>query len=86
MTQNRYAQAFDFWNKAMDGQKTRKTAVTRKAPLKVQTELSDEVRVLDSELGEIDELAIDENFTAGGDPYNTTGKHVIIKLEKGADE
>ena len=46
MTQNRYAQAFDSWNKAMDGQKTRKTAVTRKAPLKVQTELWDEVRVL----------------------------------------
>ncbi len=70
----------------MDEQKTRKTADLRKTPLKVQTDLRDKVRVLDSELGEIDELAIDENFTAGGDPYNTTGRHVIIKLNDGSDE
>ena len=70
----------------MDGQKTRKTAVPRKAPVKVQAELWPDVQVLDSELGDNAELAIDENFTAGGDPYNTTGKHVIIKMEKDVDE
>ncbi len=70
----------------MDEQKTRKTADLRKTPLKVQTDLWDKVRVLDSELGEIDELAIDDNFTVGGDPYNTTGKHVIIKLNDDSDD
>ena len=70
----------------MDGQKTRKPEVARKAPMKVQSELWDNVRVLDSELGEIDKLAIDESFTAGGDPYNRTGKHVIVKLDENAEE
>jgi hypothetical protein len=70
----------------MDGQKTRKSEAARKAPLKVQNELWDSVRVLGSELGEIDELAIDESFTAGGDPYNSTGKHVIVKLDENAEE
>ena len=70
----------------MDGQKTRKSEVARKAPVKVQAELWPDVQVLDSELGDNAKLAIDENFTAGGDPYNTTGKHVIIKMEKDVDE
>jgi len=70
----------------MDEQKTRKTADLRKTPLKVQTDLRDKVRVLDSELGEIDELAIDENFTAGGDPYNSTGQQVILELTKDDSE
>ena len=70
----------------MDAQKTRKPEVARKAPMKVQSELWDNVRVLDSKLGEIAELAIDESFTAGGDPYNRTGKHVIVKLDENAEE
>ena len=45
----------------MDGQKTRKSDVARKAPVKVQTELWPDVQVLDSELGDIAELGIDEN-------------------------
>jgi hypothetical protein len=56
----------------MDGQKTRKTEVARKAPIRVQSGLWDNVRVLDSKLGEIDELAVDEDFDLGGDPYRTT--------------
>ncbi len=70
----------------MDGRKTQKSEVARKAPVKAQTELWPNVQVVGSELGDIDELAIDENFTAGGDPYNTTGKHVIIKMETDVDE
>ena len=57
----------------MDAQKTRKPEVARKAPMKVQSELWDNVRVLDSKLGEIDELAIDESFTAGGQPGKLVG-------------
>jgi hypothetical protein len=70
----------------MDGQKTRKTEVARKAPIKVQSGLWDNVRVLDSKLGEIDELAIDEDFDLGGDPYNSTGQHVILELKKDDSE
>ena len=70
----------------MDGQKTRKPESARKAPLKLQTELWNNVRVLDSELGEIGELAIDEDYDWGGDPYNSTGQHVILELAKDAAE
>lgn len=65
----------------MDGPKTRKTEAVRKAPIRGQTGLWDNVRVLDSKLGEIDELAIDEDFDWGGDPYNSTGQHVILELQ-----
>ena len=70
----------------MDGQKTRKTEVARKAPIRAQSRLWDSVRVLDSRLGEIDELAIDEDFDLGGDPYNSTGQHVILELQKDDSE
>lgn len=70
----------------MDGQKTRKTEVARKAPVRVQAGLWDNVRVLDSKLGEIDELTIDEDYDLGGDPYNSTGQHVILELSKDAAE
>jgi hypothetical protein len=66
----------------MDGQKTRKSEVARKAPVKVQTELWPNVRVLDTKLGDIAELAIDEDFDWGGDPYNSTGQHVILEMKK----
>ncbi len=70
----------------MDEQKTQKTAELRKTPLKFQTDLWDKVHVFDAEPGENEELTIDESFTPGGDPYNTTGKHVIIKLNEGSDD
>jgi hypothetical protein len=82
MTQNKDAQRFEYWDKTMDEQKTRKTDVARKAPVRVQTELWPNVRVLGSKLGEIDGLAIDENFDLEGDPYNSTGQHVILELKK----
>ena len=66
----------------MDGPKTRKAEETRKAPLKLQTDLWNNVRVLDSELGEIGELTVDEDFDSGSDPYNSTGQHVILELTK----
>ena len=70
----------------MDEQKTQKTAELRKTPLKFQTDLWDKVHVVDAKPGEIEELTIDESFTPGGDPYNTTGRHVIVKLDKDTDE
>ena len=37
------------------------------------------IRVLRANFAEEPELAIDEGFDLGGDPYNSTGRHVIIK-------
>jgi hypothetical protein len=70
----------------MDGQKTRKTAEVRKTPLKIQTDLWKKVRVLDSEVSDADELAIDDDFECGGDPYNSTGQHVILELTQDDSE
>lgn len=38
-----------------------------------------ELRVLNSDVENNDELTIDEEFDLGADPYNSTGRHVIIK-------
>lgn len=37
------------------------------------------VRILKADLVGEDELSLDEGFDLGGDPYNSTGRHVIIK-------
>ena len=39
----------------------------------------DDVRVIKSNLHEAVELSISEDDDKGGDPYNSTGQHVIIK-------
>ena len=70
----------------MNEQKTQKMAELRKTPLKFQTDLWDKAHVVDAEPSEIEELTIDESFTPDGDPYNTTGKHVVIKLNEGSDD
>ena len=67
----------------MNTQKTRQAEVARKAPVQVDTDLSN-VQVRHSELEEVNELAVDEDFSTGGDPYNSTGKHVIIKSQEDA--
>ncbi len=66
----------------MEGPKTRKAPVESEAPAKLQTDLWNNVRVLDSELGDIQELAIDDDFDGDTDPYNSTGSHVILEIKK----
>ncbi len=39
----------------------------------------EDVRVLNTSLVEAAELSISEDCDPGGDPYNSTGQHVIIK-------
>ena len=39
----------------------------------------DEVRVIRSRLREIATLTISEDSDRGGDPYNSTGQHVVIR-------
>lgn len=70
----------------MDTPKTRPGASAHKSPLQVDTDLRDHVQILHSELSEIDELSIDEDFDMGGDPYNSTGSHVILQQQKKIEE
>jgi len=39
----------------------------------------DNVRVLQLDVIEANDLAIADDLNAGGDPYNSTGQHVIIE-------
>lgn len=70
----------------MNVQKSRKAAVARKAPVQVETDLRKNAQVIDSDVNTADELAVDNDFDSGGDPYNTTGSHVILQLKLDADE
>lgn len=42
----------------------------------------DDVRVIGSNLTEADELSISDDLDAGGDPYNSTGQHVVLKIKQ----
>lgn len=75
-----------YWYKTMEGTKARKAPVEDQEPAKLQTELWKKVRVLDSELGDIDELSINDEFDGDTDPYNSTGSHVILEMKKYADD
>ena len=46
----------------------------------------EDVHVLQSELVDVNELAIADEVDTGGDPYNSTGKHVVIKSQLEIDE
>ena len=65
----------------MNTQKTPQAEVARKAPVQGDTDRGD-VQLRHSELKEVNELAVDEDISTGGDPYNSTGKHVIIKSQE----
>ncbi len=51
------------------------------APVRVDTDLHD-VQVLRSSIKDVDGLAIADDFDIGGDPYNSTGQHCIVKSDK----
>jgi len=70
----------------MNTLKTRSMDTTHRSPVKVETDLRNNVQVLHSALNESDELTIDEDFDMGGDPYNSTGQHAVIKPKNDTDE
>ena len=55
--------------------------VVSKESVRIETDSTD-VRVLRSRLVEENALSIADDYDNGGDPYNSTGQHVIVKLEK----
>ena len=44
------------------------------------------VRVLQLDLVEADKLAIADELNTGGDPYNSTGQHVIIEANTNLED
>jgi hypothetical protein len=44
------------------------------------------VRVLQLNLVEAENLAIADDMNTGGDPYNSTGQHVIIKAKTNLED
>jgi hypothetical protein len=71
--------------KTMNSHNTKAEPVASKESTGVETDHKD-VRVLRSRIVEADELSIADDFDNGGDPYNSTGQHVIIKPKKIPDE
>ena len=47
-------------------------------PVRIETDHKD-MRVLKLEFVDADELSIVDDYDTGGDPYNTTGQHLVIK-------
>jgi len=52
--------------------------VVSNEPVRVETDHKD-MRVLKSELVDANELSIEDDYNTGGDPYNTTGQHLVVK-------
>ena len=62
----------------MNSHNTKTESAGGKEPVRTETD-QDEPRVLKTTLVDLSELTIVENYDIGGDPYNSTGQHVIIK-------
>ena len=69
----------------MNSHNTKLATAVRKAPVKIDTDLHD-VQVLRSSIKDVDGLAIADDFDTGGDPYNCTGQHCIIKSDKNSQK
>ena len=41
-----------------------------------------EIDVVNAKIQKSESLSLDENYSVGGDPYNSTGRHAIIKPKK----
>jgi hypothetical protein len=69
----------------MNSHNAKLATAVRKAPIKVDTDLHD-VQVLRSSIKDVESLAIADDIDNGGDPYNCTGQHCIIKSDKKHEE
>ena len=69
----------------MSSHKTRQEARVVKAPVEIDTSLNEYAQVVQSQLKAKHELAIADDLNMGGDPYNSTGSHCIIKPQRDDD-
>ena len=64
----------------MSSHNTKTEAVVKEEIVRVKGD-RDELRVLKSTLIDSSELSVSEDDEQGGDPYNSTGRHVVIKAK-----
>ncbi len=69
----------------MNSHNTKDKLVAEKRTIAVKSE-RDDVRIINSDLAEADELSISTDYDTGGDPYNSTGTHVIITQQQSRDD
>lgn len=62
----------------MNSHNTKSEKVVTKEALEIEAR-DGSVRVLQLDLIEANDLAIADDINPGGDPYNSTGQHVIIE-------
>jgi hypothetical protein len=65
----------------MNSHNAKLATAASEAPVQVNTDLHD-VQVLRSSIKDDEGLTIADDFDIGGDPYNSTGAHCIIKSDK----
>ncbi|NIO42879.1 MAG: hypothetical protein GTO41_23625 [Burkholderiales bacterium] len=69
----------------MNSHKTKEEKVGKNEPICIETDHKD-VRILRSRIQPTPELSIQDDDDIGGDPYNSTGQHVIIELKNQPEE
>ncbi|MDH3612420.1 MAG: hypothetical protein OEU90_15615 [Gammaproteobacteria bacterium] len=69
----------------MNSHKTKTGTVVITESVRIETDQK-EPRVLRSKLVDANELSLADDFDIGGDPYNSTGQHVIVKPKTDIEE
>ncbi len=64
----------------MNSHNTRATATYHKTPITTNRNTV-ESKIVSSSLTHQTELALDDDYDLGTDPYNATGQHVVLKKE-----
>jgi hypothetical protein len=79
MTQNK-PQDKDKLSRTMSSHNTKPGNIVRREDVVIE-DAKDGIRVLRSTLLDTTELSVSEAYDGGGDPYNSTGRHVVIKAK-----
>ncbi len=69
----------------MDSHNTKTTRFMTDEAIRIEAK-AESVRVLQLDLIEANDLAIADEMNTGGDPYNSTGQHVIIKAKTNLED
>ena len=69
----------------MDSHNPKVEKVVTNEMIRIETDHKD-VQILRSKIVDTNELAIVDDDDTGGDPYNSTGQHVIINSKNRLDE
>lgn len=69
----------------MNSHNAKTESAESKAAVRLKSDRGD-VRVLRSRLADANNLSIADDYDNGGDPYNSTGQHVVLKPKKSTEE